>query len=106
MKLPEIGVRLRLFTNPDVRGRRLSFAIRVRLTGAYDKTRYANGLRVSHVEIEIDSALAWVSIDQLENAWDEPLSYRDLRRALLVLWINGSRDADAPATADNLQGVH
>lgn len=94
-KLNEIGVRLRVFTDPaNNGGRRLTFAIPARLTGAYDLTHYQDAVRVSHVEVEIDNALALVAIADLESAWGEPMSYRDIRRALLVLWINGTRDCD------------
>lgn len=96
MKLQEISVRLRVHTTSS----RASFAIPVRLTGAYDTAHCGKvlGVRLYHVEIVIEDpardyrVTAWVPIGDLENAWrtarlpiaaprdPDPLDQRDARR--------------------------
>ncbi len=87
-----IGVRMRL----AARHSRISFAVPVELTGQYEIA--ADG-RISFVEVRLHGTMhcAWVPLADLETAWEEPLDYWTLRRALLVEWINAKRD-DASAS--------
>lgn len=92
-------IRLRVFARTlamNLRAKQsLSLSIPVELTGKYDIDAIGPGVgtRVGRVEIWIpalqdqDDQLAWVELEDLENADGEPLTYVELRRGLLTHWL-------------------
>lgn len=100
-KLTQQPIRLRVFARTLAANLRasqsLSLSIPVELTGKYDIDTIdpRQGPRVGRVEIwipalhEQEDQLAWVELDDLENADGEPLSYVELRRGLLTHWLIG-----------------
>ena len=92
MSLYELPIRLRLFTANQDKDFAASYAVPIELTGYYDVSVDNGRTFITAIEIKLGDAISWVRPDDLEEAhnYGGPIDYWQLRRALLVKWINGT----------------